>query len=53
MIRFTPVKSSVRTFSIPGLIGDCCHGDTPEEVLSQLKDIAEDLVEHLQKEGKE
>lgn len=39
--------------SIPGLIGDCCHADTPEGVLSQLKDIAEDLVEHLQAEGKE
>lgn len=39
--------------SIPGLIGDCCHADTPEGVLAQLKDIAVDLVEHLQKEGKE
>ncbi len=39
--------------SIPGLVGDCCHGDTPEKVLSQLKDIAEDLVQYLEKEGKE
>lgn len=38
--------------SIPGLIGDCCHADTPEGVLSQLKEIAEDLVEHLQAEGR-
>ena len=33
--------------SIPGLIGECCHGDTPEEVMPQLKDIAEDLVTFL------
>ena len=33
--------------SIPGLMGDCCHGDTPEEVIPQLKDIAEDLVTRL------
>jgi len=33
--------------SIPGLIGDCCHADSPELVLAQLKDIAEDLVMHL------
>jgi len=38
--------------SAPGLIGDCCHGDTPEEVLAQLKDIAGDLVEYLSKQGK-
>lgn len=39
--------------SIPGLIGDCCHADTPEEVLVQLKEIAEDLVEHLLSQGAE
>ena len=39
--------------SIPGLLGDCCHGDTEEAVLSQLKEIAEDVVEHLMEEGKE
>jgi DNA-binding transcriptional regulator YiaG len=33
--------------SIPGLVGECCHGDTPEEVIPQLKDIAEDLVTYL------
>jgi DNA-binding transcriptional regulator YiaG len=33
--------------SIPGLVGECCHGDTPEEVTPQLKDIAEDLVTYL------
>jgi DNA-binding transcriptional regulator YiaG len=33
--------------SIPGLVGECCHGDTPEEVIPQLKDIAEDLVGFL------
>lgn len=37
--------------SIPGLIGDCCHADSPEQVLVQLKDIAEDLVEHLISQG--
>ncbi len=37
--------------SIPGLTGDCCHGDTPEEVIPQLKDIAEDLVIHLVRKG--
>lgn len=39
--------------SIPGLSGDCCHGDTPEDVLPQLRDIAEDLVDYLQAQGKE
>lgn len=38
--------------SIPGLTGDCCHADTPEEVVSQLKVIAEDLVEYMTKKGK-
>ncbi len=33
--------------SIPGLVGECCHGDTPEEVIPQLKDIGEDLVTYL------
>lgn len=33
--------------SIPGLVGECCHGDTPEEVIPQLKNIAEDLVTYL------
>lgn len=37
--------------SIPGLIGDCCHADSPEEVLVQLKVIAEDLVAHLMSQG--
>jgi len=37
--------------SVPGLIGDCCHAATPEGVLSQLKDIAEDLVEYLSRQG--
>ena len=37
--------------SIPGLMGDCCHGDTPEEVIPQLKDIAEDLVSFLIQKG--
>ncbi len=23
--------------SIPGLVGECCHGDTPEQVIPQLK----------------
>ncbi len=39
--------------SIPGLIGDCCHADSPEQVLAQLKDIAEDLVSHLMAQGSE
>jgi DNA-binding transcriptional regulator YiaG len=37
--------------SVPGLIGECCHGDTPEEVIPQLKDIAEDLVTYLNGKG--
>ena len=37
--------------SIPGLMGDCCHGDTPEEVIPQLQDIAEDLVTYLIQKG--
>ena len=37
--------------SVPGLVGDCCHGDTPEEVVAQLKDIAEDLVAYLVAKG--
>jgi len=39
--------------SIPGLLGDCCHGATEDTVLAQLKDIAEDVVEHLLEVGKE
>lgn len=39
--------------SVPGLVGDCCHGDTPEEVIPQLKDIAEDLVSFLAGKGQE
>jgi putative transcriptional regulator len=37
--------------SIPGLIGDCCHGDTPEEVLVQLHEIGDDLVSYLAEQG--
>jgi putative transcriptional regulator len=37
--------------SVPGLIGDCCHADSPEGVLMQLKDIAEDLVDYLGQQG--
>lgn len=37
--------------SIPGLMGQCCHGDTPEEVIPQLKDIAEDVVSFLVEKG--
>jgi len=37
--------------SVPGLVGDCCHGATPEEVIPQLKDIAEDLVSYLAAQG--
>jgi len=37
--------------SVPGLIGECCHAATPEGVLSQLKDIAADLIEHLRAQG--
>ena len=33
--------------SIPGLVGECCHGDTQEAVIPQLRDIAEDLVTYL------
>ena len=38
--------------SIPGLVGECCHGETPEEVIPQLRDIAEDLVCFLTGKGK-
>ncbi|MCX6874527.1 MAG: helix-turn-helix domain-containing protein [Verrucomicrobia bacterium] len=37
--------------SVPGLIGECCDAATPEGVLSQLQDIAEDLVEYLGTQG--
>ncbi|MGL5016770.1 MAG: helix-turn-helix domain-containing protein [Luteolibacter sp.] len=37
--------------SVPGLVGECCHGDTPEDVTPQLKDIAEDLVKFLIEKG--
>ena len=37
--------------SIPGLVGECCHGEAPEEVIPQLKDIAEDLVTFLTENG--
>jgi putative transcriptional regulator len=37
--------------SVPGLVGDCCHGDTPEAVIPQLRDIAEDLVGFLTAQG--
>lgn len=37
--------------SVPGLIGECCHAATPEGVLSQLKEIAEDLLECLRSQG--
>ena len=39
--------------SVPGLLGDCCHGETPEAVLAQLKAIVEDVVDHMLAEGKE
>ena len=37
--------------SVPGLVGECCHGDSPEHVVSQLRDIAEDIVAHLHAKG--
>jgi len=37
--------------SIPGLIGECCHGDSPEEAIPQLKDIAAGLVAYLTGKG--
>jgi predicted RNase H-like HicB family nuclease len=37
--------------SIPGLVGECCHGETPEKVVTQLRDIAEDIVTHLHAKG--
>ncbi|NQX02304.1 hypothetical protein HQ447_16720 [bacterium] len=37
--------------SVPGLVSDCCHGDTPQEVIPQLVDIAEDLVSYLAAQG--
>ena len=33
-------------------MGECCHADTPEEVIPQLKDIAEDLVSFLIEKGR-
>ena len=38
--------------SIPGLIGECCHADTPERVLAQLREIGDDLVDYLKSEGR-
>lgn len=38
--------------SIPGLIGECCHADTPERVLTQLREIGADLVDYLKSEGR-
>jgi hypothetical protein len=40
-------EDSAHLGSIPGLIGDCCHADSPEQVLVQRQDIAEDLLNHL------
>jgi predicted RNase H-like HicB family nuclease len=37
--------------SIPGLVGECCDGETPEEVIPQLRDIAEDLGIYLSDKG--
>jgi predicted RNase H-like HicB family nuclease len=39
--------------SIPGLVGECCHGTTPENVVTQLRDIAEDIVAHLYAKGEQ
>ncbi len=32
-------------------IGECCHGDTPEEVIPPLLDIAEDLAGFFTEKG--
>jgi predicted RNase H-like HicB family nuclease len=37
--------------SIVGLVGECCHAATPEEVVRQLGPIAEDLVSYLLENG--
>ena len=39
--------------SVPGLIGDCCHADTPDGVLEQLTIIVEDVVEYLGQQGRQ
>lgn len=31
--------------SLPEICGNCCHGDTPEEVCSQLDEIAQEWVD--------
>jgi len=36
---------------IPGRIGECRHGDSPEEVIPQLKDIAAGVVAYLTGKG--
>ncbi len=38
--------------SVDGLIDNCCHGSTPEKVIRQLRDIAEDVVTYLMDSGK-
>ena len=38
--------------SLPDICGNCCHGDTPEEVARQLTQIAESWVEDFLSRGK-
>lgn len=38
--------------SLPDICGNCCHGDTTEEVAAQLDDIAESWIESFLKDGK-
>ena len=38
--------------SAPPLIGQCCHGDTEEDVYRQLAVIVDEWVEQLERDGK-
>lgn len=38
--------------SAPPLIGQCCHGDSEEDVYRQLAAIVDEWVEQLERDGK-
>jgi predicted HicB family RNase H-like nuclease len=37
--------------SAPPLVGQCCHGNTEEAVMKQLRAIVEDVIEMMLKHG--
>ena len=38
--------------SCPDICGNCCHGDDPTEVFSELCEIVDEWVEMIQRDGK-